>query len=102
MMLLRLFWALTLGLAAVFSFVAASSSVAGQEPADAAAAQDNGETEQRALLRQVQQTEQLLQDSKWLEAAEQFEAAWELACAGSDPLLEERDRKSTRLNSSHT
>ncbi len=101
-MLLRLFWALTLGLAAVFSFVAASSSVAGQEPADAAAAQDNGETEQRALLRQVQQTEQLLQESKWLEAAEQFEAAWELACAGSDPLLEERGADVRQLSAGQT
>ena len=43
MMLLRLFWALTLGLAAVFSFVAASSPVAGQEPADAAAAEKKDE-----------------------------------------------------------
>ncbi|MFM7832608.1 MAG: hypothetical protein ACKPJD_12505, partial [Planctomycetaceae bacterium] len=56
-----------------------------QEPRPAQA-----ETEQRELLRQVEDTEQLLADSKWLEAAEQFEAAWNLACASGDPVLEKR------------
>jgi len=56
-----------------------------QEPQPAQA-----ETEQRELLRQVEDTEQLLADSKWLEAAEQFEAAWDLACASGDPVLEKR------------
>ena len=55
-----------------------------------AVAPDQQETEERELLRQVQETEQLLADKKWLAAAEQFEAAWDLAAASGDPVLEKR------------
>ena len=58
-----------------------------QEPGPAEA---QAEAEERELLRQIGETEQLLADSKWLEAAEQFEAAWDLACASGDPVLEKR------------
>lgn len=70
----------------VLARTAAAAAV--QDPP--AVAPDQKETEERELLRQVQETEQLLSDKKWLEAAEQFEAAWELAAASSDPVLEKR------------
>lgn len=83
-------FALLLTVAGGIPQVLARSAAAASRQDPPAAAPDQEDTEQRKLLRQVQETEQLLSEKKWLEAAEQFEAAWDLAAASSDPVLEKR------------
>ena len=45
------------------------------------------EVEQRELLRRIEETQELLQNQKWLEATERFDEAWQLACDGDDAVL---------------
>ncbi len=48
------------------------------------------EVEQRELLRRIEETQELLQNQKWLEATERFDEAWQLACDGDDAVLDPR------------
>ncbi|MFO0976564.1 MAG: PQQ-binding-like beta-propeller repeat protein [Planctomycetaceae bacterium] len=52
-----------------------------QEPSQA-------DVEQRGMLQKLLETQKAIQAENWLEAAEKFDAAWELTCQGDDPLLD--------------
>lgn len=46
------------------------------------------DVEQRGMLQKLLETQQALRAENWLEAAEKFDAAWQLTCQGDDPLLD--------------
>ncbi len=51
------------------------------------ATQNGEDVRQRELLQMIFDTEQSLTAKQWLQAVEQFDAAWERACEREDPLL---------------
>ena len=51
------------------------------------AVQNGDDVRQRELLKMISDAEQSLADKQWLQAVEQFDAAWEQACEREDPLL---------------
>ncbi len=53
----------------------------------ALALQNGEDVRQRELLKMISDAEQSLADNQWLQAVEQFDAAWERACEREDPLL---------------
>ncbi len=53
------------------------------------------DVEQRGMLQKLLEARQALDAEKWLEAAEKFDAAWELTCQADDPLL---DRSGADVN----
>jgi outer membrane protein assembly factor BamB len=54
---------------------------------ETASAAQADELQQRQLLQLVQETNASLQDSNWLRATQQFDAAWSQVCFGEDPVL---------------
>jgi outer membrane protein assembly factor BamB len=53
----------------------------------ACALQNGDDVRQRELLKMVSDAEQSLAERQWLQAVEQFDAAWAMACEREDPLL---------------
>ena len=51
------------------------------------AVQNGDDVRQRELLKMISDAEQSLAGKQWLQAVEQFDAAWEQACEREDPLL---------------
>ena len=51
------------------------------------ATQNGEDVRQRELLQMIFDTEQSMTGKQWLQAVEQFDAAWERACEREDPLL---------------
>ncbi len=77
------FWSVTVGA------LSAAFWVLLQSPQSTVLGQDGGsqEAEERGLRQLIIETREVMAQSKWIEAAEKFEAAWKASCEAGDPLM---------------